>query len=139
MTRRIALLGSTGSIGESVLEVVAAMVGAAGLRPVHAALDAGKDVPLANKESLVVAGPLLVRLARSRAVELVPVDSEHAALHQALRCGRGSRRCVAWCSPLQEDRSCAGISPPGGRSRRRRRSGIRLGTWGRRSASIRPP
>jgi 1-deoxy-D-xylulose-5-phosphate reductoisomerase len=64
--------------------VLAAMVGAAGLKPVHAALAAGKGVALANKESMVVAGRLLTALARSQGVEIVPVDSEHAALHQTL-------------------------------------------------------
>jgi len=70
--------------------VVAAMVGARGLAPVHAALAAGKDVALANKESLVVAGRLLTRLARQRGAEILPIDSEHAALHQALRAGKAS-------------------------------------------------
>jgi 1-deoxy-D-xylulose-5-phosphate reductoisomerase len=64
--------------------VLAAMVGAVGLKPVHAALSAGKGVALANKESMVVAGPMLTALARSKGVEIVPVDSEHAALHQTL-------------------------------------------------------
>ena len=68
--------------------VVAAMVGAAGLRPVHAALAAGKDLALANKESLVVAGRLLTRLASERGTRILPIDSEHVALHQALRGGR---------------------------------------------------
>lgn len=67
--------------------VVAAIVGAAGLPAVWAALDAGRDVALANKEALVVAGPLLTALARARGASLLPIDSEHAALHQALRCG----------------------------------------------------
>jgi 1-deoxy-D-xylulose-5-phosphate reductoisomerase len=67
--------------------VVAAMVGAAGLRPAWAAVDAGKDLALANKECLVVAGGLLTALAAARGVQLLPVDSEHAALHQALRGG----------------------------------------------------
>ena len=67
--------------------VVAAMVGAAGLRPAWAAVDAGRDVALANKECLVVAGGLLTALARERGAALLPVDSEHAALHQALRGG----------------------------------------------------
>jgi len=67
--------------------VVAAMVGAAGLRPAWAAVDAGKDLALANKECLVVAGGLLTALARARGVQLLPIDSEHAALHQALRGG----------------------------------------------------
>jgi 1-deoxy-D-xylulose-5-phosphate reductoisomerase len=68
--------------------VVAAMVGAAGLKPAWAAVDAGKDLALANKECLVVAGRLLVALAARRGVRLLPVDSEHAALHQALRGAR---------------------------------------------------
>ncbi|MCZ6507392.1 MAG: 1-deoxy-D-xylulose-5-phosphate reductoisomerase [Acidobacteria bacterium] len=72
---------------EAVDRVVAAIVGAAGLAPTHAAVVAGKDVALANKEALVVAGPLLMREARARGVEIVPIDSEHVALHQALRCG----------------------------------------------------
>ncbi|MEZ5331023.1 MAG: 1-deoxy-D-xylulose-5-phosphate reductoisomerase [Thermoanaerobaculia bacterium] len=67
--------------------VVAAMVGAAGLRPVHAAIARGTDVALANKESMVVAGPLLARLARKTGARILPIDSEHAALHQALRSG----------------------------------------------------
>ena len=68
--------------------VVAAMVGAAGLRPAWAALDAGKDLALANKECLVVAGRLLMARAAARGVAVLPVDSEHAALQQALRGGR---------------------------------------------------
>ena len=67
--------------------VVAAMVGAAGLRPAWAAVEAGKDLALANKECLVVAGRLLMELAARRQVAILPVDSEHAALHQALRGG----------------------------------------------------
>jgi len=80
--------------------VVAAMVGAAGLAPAWAALDAGKDLALANKEALVVAGPLLQGLARRRGVEIVPIDSEHVALHQALRCGEPAevRRLVLTAS-----------------------------------------
>ncbi|MBZ0112320.1 MAG: 1-deoxy-D-xylulose-5-phosphate reductoisomerase, partial [Thermoanaerobaculia bacterium] len=61
--------------------VVAAIVGAAGLPPVHAALEAGIDVALANKEALVVAGGLLIRTALRTGAAVLPVDSEHAALH----------------------------------------------------------
>jgi 1-deoxy-D-xylulose-5-phosphate reductoisomerase len=68
--------------------VVGAMVGAAGLRPVHAALAAGRSVALANKESLVVAGRLLTEIAARSGAEILPIDSEHVALHQALRSGR---------------------------------------------------
>jgi 1-deoxy-D-xylulose-5-phosphate reductoisomerase len=80
--------------------VLAAMVGAAGLAPAHAALAAGKDLALANKEALVVAGRLLVDLAARHGGHLLPVDSEHAALHQALRAGAASevRRLVLTAS-----------------------------------------
>ena len=64
--------------------VVSAVVGAAGLCGTWAALDAGKDVALANKESLVVAGPLVTELSAARGVKLFPVDSEHSAIAQAL-------------------------------------------------------
>jgi 1-deoxy-D-xylulose-5-phosphate reductoisomerase len=67
--------------------VVAAIVGAAGLRSTWAALEAGKTVGLANKETLVMAGPLVMKLAADRGGRIVPVDSEHSAIHQALRCG----------------------------------------------------
>lgn len=65
--------------------VVAAIVGAAGLPPVWAALERGLDVALANKEALVVGGPLVTTLAARHGAQLLPVDSEHAAIHQLLR------------------------------------------------------
>ncbi len=80
-------------VGEAGLEavavepaelVVAALVGAVGLRPTLAAIRAGRDVALANKEVLVMAGALVTREVRARGVELLPVDSEHSALFQAL-------------------------------------------------------
>jgi 1-deoxy-D-xylulose-5-phosphate reductoisomerase len=64
--------------------VVSAVVGAAGLAGTWAALDAGKTVALANKETLVVAGPLVTALAAERGAKLLPVDSEHSAIFQAL-------------------------------------------------------
>jgi 1-deoxy-D-xylulose-5-phosphate reductoisomerase len=67
--------------------VVSAIVGAAGLRGTWAALEAGKTVALANKETLVVAGPLVADLARRRGARLLPVDSEHSAIYQAMCCG----------------------------------------------------
>ncbi len=67
--------------------VLGAIVGAAGLRGTWAAIDAGKTVALANKEALVVAGPLVMELARRRGVEILPVDSEHSAIFQCLRAG----------------------------------------------------
>ena len=65
--------------------VVSAMVGAAGLIPTLAALEAGKDVALANKESLVTAGPLVTSVAREKRAALIPIDSEHSAIFQCLR------------------------------------------------------
>jgi 1-deoxy-D-xylulose-5-phosphate reductoisomerase len=70
--------------------VVAAMVGAAGLRGTMAALDAGKNVALANKETLVVGGPMVTELARVRSATLLPIDSEHSAILQCLQNGRSS-------------------------------------------------
>ena len=67
--------------------VVGGLVGALGLRSAHAAALAGKRLALANKETLVVAGELMMRTARATGAEIVPVDSEHCAIHQALRCG----------------------------------------------------
>jgi len=67
--------------------VVAALVGAVGLRSAHAAVAAGKRLALANKEALVVAGELIAATARSTGAEVLPIDSEHSAVHQALRCG----------------------------------------------------
>src|SRR4029079_10257367 len=65
--------------------VVSATVGAVGFLPTLRALEAGKRVALANKETLVMAGELMTRAARISGAELLPVDSEHNALHQCLR------------------------------------------------------
>ena len=64
--------------------VLSAIVGAAGLHGTWAALEAGKTVALANKETLVVGGPLVTELAARRSAKLLPVDSEHSAIFQAL-------------------------------------------------------
>ena len=69
--------------------VVTSMVGFAGLAPTLAALEAGKTIALANKETLVVAGELVTALARKKGVSVLPVDSEHCALFQCLQ---GERR-----------------------------------------------
>ena len=69
--------------------VVSALVGALGLLPTLRAIEAGKDVALANKEVLVVAGELVTRAARAAGVNLFPLDSEHNAIFQSLR---GHRR-----------------------------------------------
>ncbi len=80
--------------------VLAAIVGAAGLRGAWAALEAGKRLALANKETMVVAGPLVTRLAGQRGAQIIPVDSEHSAICQALRAGRRNevRRIVLTAS-----------------------------------------
>ncbi len=76
--------------------VVSAIVGAAGLRGTWIALEQGKRVAIANKETLVVAGPLVMELARRTNAALLPVDSEHSAIFQALQAGRANevRRVV---------------------------------------------
>jgi 1-deoxy-D-xylulose-5-phosphate reductoisomerase len=65
--------------------VIAAMVGAAGLAPTYAAVCAGKHVALANKEALVIAGGIVMKEARKSKASIIPVDSEHSAVFQALR------------------------------------------------------
>lgn len=69
---------------ESVHMVLTALVGYAGLKPTIAAIEAGKHIALANKETLVVAGDLITRLAQEKAVNIYPVDSEHSAIFQCL-------------------------------------------------------
>lgn len=68
---------------------VGAMVGAAGLEPTMAAIDAEKDIALANKETLVMAGPLVTAAVADKGIRLLPVDSEHSAIFQCLQ---GHRR-----------------------------------------------
>jgi 1-deoxy-D-xylulose-5-phosphate reductoisomerase len=70
--------------------IVSGIVGAAGLAGTWAALEAGKRVCIANKETLVVAGPLVMDLARRRGGQVLPVDSEHSAIFQALQSGRSA-------------------------------------------------
>jgi 1-deoxy-D-xylulose-5-phosphate reductoisomerase len=70
---------------DSVDLVLNSLVGFAGVRPTLAAVEAGKDVALANKETLVVAGELIMRAARERRTHLIPVDSEHSAILQCLQ------------------------------------------------------
>lgn len=65
--------------------VVTAVVGMIGIRPTIAAIEAGKDIALANKETLVTAGHLIIPLAREKQVRILPVDSEHSAIFQSLQ------------------------------------------------------
>ena len=65
--------------------VVTAVVGMIGIRPTIAAIEAGKDIALANKETLVTAGHLIIPLAKEKGVKILPVDSEHSAIFQCLQ------------------------------------------------------
>ena len=86
--------------------VLAAIVGSAGLKSTWAALESKKTVALANKETLVMAGGLVKRLAAERGATILPVDSEHSAIFQALEAGRPEevRRIVLTASggPFRE-------------------------------------
>jgi 1-deoxy-D-xylulose-5-phosphate reductoisomerase len=98
--------------------VVSAMVGAVGLEPTLAAIDAGLPVALANKETLVAAGSLVMAAAKNRGVPIIPVDSEHSAIFQALH-GQPRGMCGG-----------SGSLRPGGR--------FAPGTWSA-CARLRPP
>jgi len=86
------LAGTDGQVEAATLPevdfVVSSSHGVTGLRATYEALRAGKQVGLANKEVLVVAGEVVMRAAREQAVEVLPIDSEHSAVHQCLRAGR---------------------------------------------------
>ena len=69
---------------ESIDMVLTAVVGFAGLKPTLAAIEAGKQIALANKETLVVAGEIVTKLAQEKGVNIYPVDSEHSAIFQCL-------------------------------------------------------
>ena len=76
---------------DNVDVVVAAMVGFSGLRPTLAALEAGKTVALANKETLVAAGAIVMETARRHSAPIYPVDSEHSAIFQCLQAAGGNQ------------------------------------------------
>ena len=94
------LHGTAGTIRVATLPavdfVVSAIVGVAGLEATYAAVLAGKTVGLANKECLVAAGDLLLAAAREHNVTLLPIDSEHNAIHQCLRGGRADEVRQIW-------------------------------------------
>lgn len=83
------LSGAEGLLAAAVLPtadtVVTSLMGFAGLAPTLAAIEAGKDIALANKETLVVAGELVMNAAKAHGVAILPVDSEHCALFQCLQ------------------------------------------------------
>jgi 1-deoxy-D-xylulose-5-phosphate reductoisomerase len=76
--------------------VVSAIVGVSGLEATHAAILAGKPVGLANKECMVAAGEILTAAARERDVPILPIDSEHNAVHQCMRVGAHSEVKTIW-------------------------------------------
>ncbi len=97
--------------------VVSAIVGVAGLEATHAAILAGKPIGLANKECMVAAGEILTAAARERNVPLLPIDSEHNAVHQCMRVGTAAEVKFVWLTasggpfrqlPLE---AFAGITP----------------------------
>ena len=98
---------------------VTGIVGCAGLKPTVAAIEAGKDICLANKETLIAGGPFVLPLAKKHGVHILPADSEHSAIFQCLQVGRGGRG-VGWAAL---GRAGLGREGTGGRawSRRRRR------------------
>ena len=118
--------------------VLNALVGSAGLGPTVATLGEGIDLALANKESLVVGGELVIALAEATGAQILPVDSEHSALHQLLPASRPGA--------LERMTLTASGGPFRGRTRaelgrRHRRGGARTtrrGRWAARSPSTRP-
>lgn len=96
--------------------VVAAMVGMIGLRPVLAAVEKGKDIALANKETLVTAGHLMMPLARQKGVSVFPVDSEHSAIDQCLQ---------GLAEPRRGQLDCIYLTASGGPFRKKGREELR--------------
>ncbi|MGD0802155.1 MAG: 1-deoxy-D-xylulose-5-phosphate reductoisomerase [Terracidiphilus sp.] len=92
--------GSDGTVACSTLPdadfVVSAIVGVSGLEATHAAILAGKPIGLANKECMVAAGEILTAAARKHNVPILPIDSEHNAVHQCLRVGTHAEVKTIW-------------------------------------------
>jgi 1-deoxy-D-xylulose-5-phosphate reductoisomerase len=92
--------GSAGTVHVATLPevnfVVSAIVGVAGLEATYAAVCAGKTIGLANKECLVAAGDLILKAAHAHNVVLLPIDSEHNAVHQCMRGGKASEVKQIW-------------------------------------------
>ncbi|HEX3986088.1 MAG TPA: 1-deoxy-D-xylulose-5-phosphate reductoisomerase [Acidobacteriaceae bacterium] len=92
--------GTEGTVSVATLPevdfVVSAIVGVAGLEATYAAVQAGKTIGLANKEAMVAAGEILTAAARAKGVVLLPIDSEHNAIHQCMRAGQRSEVRQIW-------------------------------------------
>ncbi len=85
--------------------VVTAVVGMIGIRPTIAAMEAGKDIALVNKETLVTAGHLIMDLAKRKGVRILPVDSEHSAIFQCLHGERSDRLYGGWTDDVSLGRA----------------------------------
>jgi 1-deoxy-D-xylulose-5-phosphate reductoisomerase len=100
LTETEVVWGSQGAVCAVTLPevdfVVSAIVGVAGLEATYAAVAAGKTIGLANKEAMVAAGEILTAAARAKNVALLPIDSEHNAIHQCMRAGRPSEVRQIW-------------------------------------------
>jgi 1-deoxy-D-xylulose-5-phosphate reductoisomerase len=100
VTRIEVVHGTEGTVACATLPdadfVVSAIVGVAGLEATHAAILAGKPVGLANKECMVAAGEILTAAARQHNVPILPIDSEHNAVHQCLRVGTHAEVKTIW-------------------------------------------
>ncbi len=92
--------GTAGTVHVATLPevefVVSAIVGVAGLEATYAAVAAGKDIGLANKEAMVAAGDLILRKARETGAAILPIDSEHNAIHQCMRGGSPAEVKQIW-------------------------------------------
>ncbi len=92
--------GSAGTVAVATLPdvdfVVSAIVGVAGLEATYAAAAAGKDIGLANKEAMVAAGDLILSKARETGAAILPIDSEHNAIHQCMRGGTAAEVKQIW-------------------------------------------
>ncbi len=100
LTETEVVWGTAGTVlAATLLEadfVVSAIVGVAGLEATYAAVEAGKTIGLANKEAMVAAGEILTAAARRHNVSLLPIDSEHNAVHQCMRAGQRSEVRQIW-------------------------------------------
>ena len=95
--------------------VVTAVVGVVGLKPTLAAIHAGKRIALANKETLVTAGHIIMPLAKKMGVKILPVDSEHSAIFQCLQGAAGNKihKILLTASFQRMEKRTAGKSPGG--------------------------
>lgn len=95
---------STAACGNQVDLVLVSVVGIDGLKPTLDAIAAGKEIALANKETLVTGGELVMRAAKEKGILIRPVDSEHSAIFQSML-GQDKKQFIRYCLPHRADRS----------------------------------